>query len=99
MRNLTHGLHVFPCSKREEKQKRVAEAKAAREREEQGKKQRQLEEKKHLLFASEQARKKREHGGCYSAFVVCFCFRLQIEAFKTTELSEVTEVFYSLYCY
>ena len=47
--------------KREEKQKRVAEAKAAREREEQDKKQRQLEERRQMLYASEQAKKKREH--------------------------------------
>ncbi|CAB4026429.1 Hypothetical predicted protein [Paramuricea clavata] len=47
--------------KREEKQKRVAEAKAARAREEQDKKERQLEDKRQMVYASEQARKKREH--------------------------------------
>ena len=66
--NCTFSVHLalpvcfFPGSKREEKQKRVAEAKAAREREEQDKKQRQLEERRQVLHASEQARKKREHG-------------------------------------
>jgi uncharacterized protein YaiL (DUF2058 family) len=55
-------VRVFLCSKREEKQKRVTETKAAREREEQDKKQRQLEERRQILHASEQARKKREHG-------------------------------------
>ena len=46
--------------KREEKQKRVAEAKATRDREELDKKQRLIEEKHQMFQASEQARKKRE---------------------------------------
>lgn len=61
-------LNCFLCSKRQEKQKRVAEAKAAREREEQDKKQRQLEERKQMAHALEQARKKREHGTLFFAF-------------------------------
>jgi hypothetical protein len=62
-------VHVFPCSKREEIQKRVAEAKAAQAREEQDKKERQLEDERQMVYASKKARKKREHGkfmGLYS---------------------------------
>ena len=58
-------VRVFSFShvrKREERQKRVTEAKAAREKEEKEKKQRQIEDKKQLSHVLEQAKKKKEQG-------------------------------------